>query len=104
MLDFFFGILIEIGYCHVETVVAKGIVIASSLPFLKCRLQTFTLCLQNKINYGCCPAIQSGTRSGFVIVAAVRSHKRHVEMHVRINSAWQNEFPRSVDFGIRCYI
>ena len=78
MFYFFFCILIKIRNCHVKTIITHTIIIAPAFPFCQCSLQTVTLFLQNKIYQHSSTTIQCSTGAGFIAIAAVGSHKRHI--------------------------
>ncbi len=90
-------LLIKIGDRHMITVIADGLAGRFLLPDAQCIVQGIALGLQNKIDDHGGAAEQGRAGARFVIIARKRAHKRHVEVHVRVDAARYNDFAGGVD-------
>src|ERR1044071_761103 len=64
-------------------------------------MERIALVLKNKINYRCSSTMQRRTGTRLITVAGKSPHKRHVQMHVRINAARKDQHAGSID-GLVC--
>ena len=65
--------------------------------------ERFALGLQNEVDDGGSAAKQGRPGAGFVVVARKSAHKRHVQMHVRVDAARHHEQSFCVDnLGTGC--
>ena len=94
---FFAHFGVEIGYRHVVGIIAHSLSFRFFLPGAKRVVQGVALGLQYKVNHHGGSAKQGGPGAGGVIVAGIGSHKGHVQMHVGVNSARNNQLARSIN-------
>ena len=97
-----FGLLHELGYRHVEGVVARAFAFGLGLPELIALQRVIVAIRAAHFDVRSRSADKRRDAAGFMRVLGKSRHERKIDVHVRIDEAGKNQFARGVDhFGIR---
>src|SRR5882672_3006519 len=92
-----FRFLHKLGDRHVEGIVARTLAVGLRFPELIAFQRIIVAVGTAHFDIRCRSANESRDAAGFMRVLGKRRHERKIDMDMRINETWKNEFARGVD-------